>query len=562
MKINKNNPVGPDDNHEKSLAALAYLKLSKAPCHTKTERSSVTTEWGVDWDEDLIARDIMQNFYDANKENVDAIRVEVENDIVTISAPAQYNLERLFYLGSEKKGTENVGQYGEGFKVAAVCLLRDHRVTPIALCGEHIVCMRIAENAVAGTELYPLVYDHFQTDAPCTGTKLILTHCSKKLVEAIKKGLENFLYPGNPLLGKLLWSSGDEKLRIHESRVSAHGYVFYNNLKRGDIPDIPIVLVIQKEIRIIENNVKQDRDRKAFGDKLMAAFYRHFSTGIKWHSSIQELIVTKARHTWPKGHPLLSAMADGVRWKDHIFNKEAAARIFGDKYFAKCVSDAPLEKMRFDEIEELWLNEGRLKLPGYFEKFGVLSAESYIREVVKEDTHRNKRAPTVSELKSYSILKNILKEFVPEIMAIFDKRSVSLTVAKTEAVLGELKKGRDYRSLEVFLAEQVFEADFAAALAIMLHEHGHVFGHDGSRGFTDVLTDILENIIRHRDILGQYEKLWQEAGEAVRAERRIPAGSREEAIDKKLEKLSEVELRALFRRLPLPQQAQLLKPVE
>src|SRR3990167_2010249 len=36
-----------------------------------------------------------------------------------------------------------------------------------------IVCMRIAENAVAGTELYPLVYDHFQTDAPCTGTKEI-----------------------------------------------------------------------------------------------------------------------------------------------------------------------------------------------------------------------------------------------------------------------------------------------------------------------------------------------------------------------------------------------------
>ena len=38
--------------------------------------SNVTTAWGVDWDELYIARDLLQNFYDANKDNVDQIRIE------------------------------------------------------------------------------------------------------------------------------------------------------------------------------------------------------------------------------------------------------------------------------------------------------------------------------------------------------------------------------------------------------------------------------------------------------------------------------------------------------
>ena len=62
------------------------------------------------------------------------------------TAPTPFNLERLFYLGSEK-GSDDVGQYGEGFKVAATCLLREHAVTPIVASGREVVCLRVAEQA-------------------------------------------------------------------------------------------------------------------------------------------------------------------------------------------------------------------------------------------------------------------------------------------------------------------------------------------------------------------------------------------------------------------------------
>lgn len=91
--------------------------------------SAVTTAWGVKWDEEAIARDLLQNFYDANREELDSVKVAVKGLRVEVSAPARFELERLFYLGSEKDRDENVGQFGEG------CLVRDHEIEPVVISG-------------------------------------------------------------------------------------------------------------------------------------------------------------------------------------------------------------------------------------------------------------------------------------------------------------------------------------------------------------------------------------------------------------------------------------------
>src|SRR5262245_20119424 len=98
-------------NSKKSLEILNRLKLGRNVRHSKSGTSAVTTAWGVNWDEVLVARDIMQNFYDANRDHIHDVNVQTTGSTVTVSAPAAYNLERLFYLGSEK-GPDDVGHYG------------------------------------------------------------------------------------------------------------------------------------------------------------------------------------------------------------------------------------------------------------------------------------------------------------------------------------------------------------------------------------------------------------------------------------------------------------------
>ena len=152
---------------QNSLQLLRTMDIGGHIRHEKTLTSSVTTDWQVHWNEDFIARDLLQNFYDANRDNVAGIRVLVDGSRVTIAAPKGYNLERLFYLGSEKQSSD-VGHYGEGFKAAATCLL-DFRVTPVAMSDNQIAVLQISDEPVAGTDLYPLVYDFFTTDVPWIG---------------------------------------------------------------------------------------------------------------------------------------------------------------------------------------------------------------------------------------------------------------------------------------------------------------------------------------------------------------------------------------------------------
>jgi hypothetical protein len=134
----------------------------------------------VRWNQTQIARDLLQNFYDANRENLAAVAAVLDERDVRIVAPAGFDVERLFYLGSEKT-SDDVGQHGEGFKAAATCLLRDYGVTPVGISGTVLVHVRLADALVSKTNLRPLVYDFYTISPPCPGAILLLPSCSPPL---------------------------------------------------------------------------------------------------------------------------------------------------------------------------------------------------------------------------------------------------------------------------------------------------------------------------------------------------------------------------------------------
>jgi len=261
---------------KRSLKILRDGVIEGDLTYQKTLDSSVTLKWGVDWDELLIARDIMQNFFDANREHVAEIRVETSGrSTVIVRGPQPFDLHRLFYLGSEKTG-DDIGQYGEGFKVAAVCLIRDHNVEPIALSGNQVMYIRTADSKVGDTDLLPLAYDLFENSKSVDGASVILRGCSPKLRKAMRAGLSHFLYEENPLLGDKLWESRDESFALYAA-TTEHGHLFYRRFKRGEIPGISVVLVINKEYTTIEKLIKRDRDRNAFGDAVLKTFFQRFA---------------------------------------------------------------------------------------------------------------------------------------------------------------------------------------------------------------------------------------------------------------------------------------------
>ena len=548
---------------QNSLKILNDEGIGGNLAHLDSRTSSVTTSWGVDWSETYIARDLMQNFFDANRERLSQVRVLVEGTKVTISAPGKFELARLFYLGSEK-GDGDIGQYGEGFKAAAVCLLRDHGIEPIAVSGDQVVYLRVDSEKISGTQLQPVIYDFFRSSEVCDGARLILRGCSNNLIAALKEGLNHFFFDQNPLLGAKIWSSWDGLFAVYSAKTNV-GHVFYQRLKRGEIPDLPIVLVINKSFERIEKKIKSDRDRNAFGGELMEVFYQIFArSGVKSDRAGQQAMVTAARNCWVRGHSLLKEIAEAGRYH-HDWPAATTKEVFGDQFYARCSTKDHAEALQYETWERQWREQGRQALPNYFSRFSVLNAHAYSDELKRkayvEAKARHHRVPTYAERGAIKILTETVRDLAPAVMKIFDQRTTTYSVAETETILGELKEKRNYHSREVFLSTRVFVADFAEALAVLLHEHTHIFGYDGSRGFSDALTELLETVVRERKNLDPVEAKWNQAREQVLRERAGTTSEQEKSnLELELGLMNELQLRELIKRLPAATVKRALKP--
>ncbi len=516
------------------------------PNHTvslkETRQSDITTSWGVDWDEEMIARDLLQNFYDANRDCLDRIRTDIKGGTVTIYGPEETVLERLQLLGSEK-GKDDIGKFGEGFKVAVVCLIRKHGIDPIVLSQQSALRIRLSESTVKDTSLKPLLYDYYTvTGDKIDGTTLILRNCSRKLQDALKCGLYHFFYKGNPLLGDVI--SEEEKVSAYESRES-NGYVYYRGLRRATIVGIPIILCINKEYIALEKLTGQDRDRKMFGTEILEKSYTIFAKAYnKYNSSIPYYIVKSSKALWKNGHPLLrSITSDFNPW-----SRKQTEPLFGENYYATTYEcDSKDRQSQIEALERDWETDGRIRLPAYFSTFGVISAGAYLNNIDKADREKQKRGPSEAERHSIQILIDAVKELLPKSHGLLTKPTNLYSIAETDILLGEYKRHRNYRSTEIFLSAQLFTGDFSQAFSVFLHEHGHIVGHDGSRAFTDILTEMLAAAILYRSMFSRVEKKWAAAVGTVWKERETEPGKNPHDM---LDELSREELLKLLKAMP------------
>jgi hypothetical protein len=113
----------------------------------------------------------------------------------------------------------------------------------------------------------------------------------------------------------------------------------------------------------------------------------------------------------------------------------------------------------------------------------------------------------------------VLVQLAPATASVFANRHTNYFVGRTDVLLGQLKQARSYRSRDVYFSEHVFTSPFATALAVFLHEHSHVFGFDGQRGFSDSLTELLEEVVLHRQSFDALELRWMSIADSIKQSR-------------------------------------------
>jgi hypothetical protein len=505
---------------EKLIAKALNMPLGIE--YVSTETSSITTNWGVKWDEPMIARDILQNYRDSNVDNMSTIKVDVNKTTVTITAPAEFNLQRLFFVGSEK--TEiSIGEFGEGFKVSCLCALRDFNTEIIASSGDHATRIRIGDR-VKNTNLKPLIYDYFKIkNRP--GSTLVFLNCPGSLAKELKVGLNNFFYPENILLGEKIdnVAKNDDDFMMYESTNQNKGYIFYDNLLRAEIPDIPIILVINKIYKNITNKISQDRDRKAFGDDLRKILYNQF---IKSSNSTGHcFILKKSKHIWRTGHPLLSSLASsGLKFSsihiNNIWEKEITESVFGKDYDKKYYCefkvghyiDSKMVHMISDFMNQNkeWEEKRLRKLPSYFARFGIQRPDLMQRLIEKynheKSLSKNDRPPSMAENNQIELLRQSIEAINDHILKL--SKGYKHRIIWTETLLGQLKEKRLHYDADVLLSSSLFTGNFSMAMGVYLHELSHIWGYDSSRKFSDALTGCIINLINKRESLDPFIEKW------------------------------------------------------
>ena len=154
-----------------------------------------------------IARDILQNFRDSNKSEIESIKVETKNDRILVRAKNTFDLRKLLFLGSNKSGNdEMVGEFGEGYKASEVSLRKKGVSETISISGDQAVVITLGEEVVDG--MRPLIYHFFKCNS-LNQTLFTFESYDEELKKAFNFGLNHFWYEKNALLGEILHDYND-----------------------------------------------------------------------------------------------------------------------------------------------------------------------------------------------------------------------------------------------------------------------------------------------------------------------------------------------------------------
>lgn len=352
---------------------------------TRALMSAVTLEWKVRWSADMISRDLIQNFRDAAKGNLRQVKISApQPGRVVVFGREEFNVERLYYIGSEKSSAAgDAGGFGEGFKAAAVALLRDFSTTPIVVSGSTGVVLTAAVEVVQGTDLKPLQYQFFEHDGQVSGTYLLLDGANRELTAAVKMGRDWFFDEKHPgVAGACLFEN--ESVAVYPTRRS-DGLAFYGGHLRMKLSGLPVIINCRRPIPKLDELISADRDRRMFEGKAADRFLTAVSQSLNGEGRRCVLATTKEKWRTGTGHPLLEAIAKKTT-PTQVQTMYAAMGEDADTFFVEA-ADQPhyyYDRKPLEQLMQEWTAAGMVCLPRYFHRFGVKTAMDSVSEKQRE----------------------------------------------------------------------------------------------------------------------------------------------------------------------------------
>ena len=214
-------------------------------------------DYPVRWSRFKVLRDLFQNFYDAvgyRRWQADFSHDYTNGVLKLRTRDTGFSFEWLLHIGASTKRERNgeyAGYFGEGFKIAALCAVRDYKWGIAVRSRNWYLKVTTAEMCIEGRLIRSLAYQVWADLPTCEDTLLwVLGFCDGDRV-ILNAVLPSFYYSENLLFGECLWSTSEGAIWTRSSMPkpaefpAAHsehgaGIVFSSYQARGAV-EFPLV---------------------------------------------------------------------------------------------------------------------------------------------------------------------------------------------------------------------------------------------------------------------------------------------------------------------------------
>lgn len=493
-------------------------------------------DYPVKWSRYKVLRDLLQNFYDAVGFRAWQERFSYSHQDGALYLRAEdvgFSYDWLVPIGASTK-RERTGEYagffGEGFKIASLCAVRDHNWQIEMASRDWELQVVIKDTTIDGRKLPALAYRLWKRPRPRDDTVLALYPFSD--TDVLESALASFFYPENPLFGDEIWSDASAAVFHRSPRPKPcsfpetyddHGagiiYAGYQALGSFSFP----LVIAQHDFRL------HDRERNSFYRMDVVKVIEQVSRRVPACCAFEMLEVFKGRwYSYPRKrydfdcwYPIIRSLTGRLaedcgqqrRWREKYPKLLIAGQVK-----RRDLADFNRRRQALD-----WL---RGQPPGYrlvqdgFARLGYPRLE----EVCEQDGgFLRVREPNRGEDARIGLLESLVEKILPGFFGegqlppcrvIDSDRGVwrgmanCIRLAKGQTTPWGLRihYRLPYVALKASLLDQ---GGLHTALSTYLHELAHVFGGDQSGRFSNALTEILQRTLCHQHEIQRVAMQWE-----------------------------------------------------
>lgn len=496
---------------------------------------NIVTTYPVKWTKYKVFRDFIQNFYDSVGYECwkESFHFEYDNGVVRMWIDnICFSYEWLLHIGASTKtgnSLSNAGYFGEGFKIASLCAMRDFEWKIKMSSGDWKLWVTCAEQKIDNCNVQMLAYDVRKQENQGRSC-LELSVLTESDFMIFKETLEAFYYPENPIIGEKIWEGREGAVYTRSANTYNLGLPYTGDFgRRGAVfcayqllGSNPFDLVV-----CLHHYKKEDRERSSLYSFEVIKVFQEIAYYVDSYGAM--CILEKMRRYWnsrPKTHIDIHSWSPVIdRLIRKVSQSQTVTQCFRDKY-PNLLSLEPIYSIRDRNRRgqaRAWLftqNRKYLLVKGEFQKLGYKTLEELCEE--QGGFTVNDQAD-YRENKGFEILENVINELydgffeknqkLPERRIICNESASYHGMAKTYRKKKTMLNNRGlmirYEIGEIYMKKSVFDANcYFDALATYVHEMCHAFGSDSSNAFSMGLTIAMEILLSNTKIIEDYREQW------------------------------------------------------